>query len=145
MIVDNVERIIDYIDMGPRFSNHVLQALLVIVNKIPPKGNKLLVIGTTSSERELKELNVVEAFNISINVPVLNKTNPDEIEKVLKVSAGIKVDDIKKIISSMPEKIAMKQLLLVCEMARSNVNEGELIGESAFKKALFDCGLNALK
>jgi hypothetical protein len=35
--------------IGPRFSNLVLQVLLVLVKKQPPAGRKLLVIGTTSS------------------------------------------------------------------------------------------------
>ncbi len=35
--------------IGPRFSNLILQVLLVLVKKQPPAGRKLLVIGTSSN------------------------------------------------------------------------------------------------
>jgi len=48
ILVDNIERLLDYGAIGPRYSNLTLQALLVLLNKQPPKGRKLLVICTTS-------------------------------------------------------------------------------------------------
>lgn len=36
VVVDNIERIIDWVPIGPRFSNAVLQALLVLLRKQPP-------------------------------------------------------------------------------------------------------------
>ena len=36
IILDDLERILSYVDAGPNFSNPMLQALLVMVNK-PPK------------------------------------------------------------------------------------------------------------
>jgi len=48
LLVDNVERLLDYGAIGPRYSNIVLQALLVLLTKKPPKGRKLLVLCTTS-------------------------------------------------------------------------------------------------
>lgn len=46
--MDNIERLLDYGAIGPRYSNVVLQALLVLLTKQPPKGRKLLVFCTTS-------------------------------------------------------------------------------------------------
>lgn len=49
IVLDELERIIEYIEEGPRFSNSILQALLVLIKKVPEKDFcKLLVIGTTS-------------------------------------------------------------------------------------------------
>ena len=48
IVVDNIERLLDYTSVGPRFSNVVLQALLVLLKKEPPKGRKLLVLATSS-------------------------------------------------------------------------------------------------
>ncbi|CAG0913410.1 unnamed protein product [Notodromas monacha] len=48
VIVDNVERLLDYGPIGPRYSNIMLQALLVLLKQQPPKGRKLLVICTSS-------------------------------------------------------------------------------------------------
>ncbi|KAG5840934.1 hypothetical protein ANANG_G00194160 [Anguilla anguilla] len=46
VVVDDIERLLDYVPIGPRFSNLVLQALLVLLKKTPPRGRKLLIIGT---------------------------------------------------------------------------------------------------
>lgn len=50
IVVDNLERLLDYGPIGPRYSNLTLQALLLLLKKPPPKGRKLLIIAT-SSER----------------------------------------------------------------------------------------------
>ncbi len=36
VILDDIERLLDYVPIGPRFSNLVLQALLVLLKKLPP-------------------------------------------------------------------------------------------------------------
>ncbi|XP_016059413.1 PREDICTED: vesicle-fusing ATPase isoform X4 [Miniopterus natalensis] len=39
VVVDDIERLLDYVPIGPRFSNLVLQALLVLLKKAPPQMN----------------------------------------------------------------------------------------------------------
>lgn len=48
ILVDNIERLLDYGPIGPRYSNLTLQALLVLLKKEPPKGRKLLILCTSS-------------------------------------------------------------------------------------------------
>jgi vesicle-fusing ATPase len=61
IILDNIEKLIEYIRIGPRFSNLLLQTLSVYIKKLPPKkGKKMLIIGTTSSASQLEELGLVE-------------------------------------------------------------------------------------
>lgn len=48
ILVDNIERLLDYGSIGPRYSNLTLQALLVLLKKEPPPGKKLLVLCTSS-------------------------------------------------------------------------------------------------
>lgn len=43
VVVDDIERLLDYVPIGPRFSNLVLQALLVLLKKPPPKVRVLLL------------------------------------------------------------------------------------------------------
>ena len=67
--------------MGPRFSNDVLQTLLILLKRLPKKPEcKLLIIGTTSCMMKLYDMGLPQAFNIRINVPELNEK---EIEEVL--------------------------------------------------------------
>jgi vesicle-fusing ATPase len=75
IILDNIEKLIEYIKIGPRFSNLILQTLLVYIKKLPPKkGKKMLIIGTTSSANQLDDLGIISAFDKVIHVPNLTKT-----------------------------------------------------------------------
>ena len=47
IVLDDIERLLEYVAIGPRFSNAVLQTLLVLLKKAPPAGRKLFVVGTT--------------------------------------------------------------------------------------------------
>ena len=42
IILDDLERILSYVEAGPNFSNPMLQALLVMVNKPPKVGTFVL-------------------------------------------------------------------------------------------------------
>lgn len=58
--------------MGRRFSNSILQTILVMISKIPPNSQtKMLIIGTTSSYRHMNLLDIPTCFTNmypSINV-----------------------------------------------------------------------------
>uniref|UniRef100_A0A8C6TZR9 Vesicle-fusing ATPase n=1 Tax=Neogobius melanostomus TaxID=47308 RepID=A0A8C6TZR9_9GOBI len=69
VVVDDIERLLDYVPIGPRFSNLVLQALLVLLKKPPPKGRKLMIIGTTSRKDVLQEMEMLDAFSTTIHIP----------------------------------------------------------------------------
>lgn len=43
IVVDNIERLLDYSPVGPRYSNLVMQALMVLLSKEPPKVGSELV------------------------------------------------------------------------------------------------------
>lgn len=42
IILDDIERLVEYVPLGQRFSNAVLQALLVLIKKPPPKNVRAL-------------------------------------------------------------------------------------------------------
>lgn len=73
--------LIEYVRVGPRFSNTVLQALMVLVKKLPPKsdGCKLLVVATSSDSSILEDLQLSQAFNIVLSVPEV--TSPNQVKK----------------------------------------------------------------
>ncbi|GAA6053700.1 hypothetical protein JCM3770_003173 [Rhodotorula araucariae] len=71
IVVDGIERILDWVPIGPRFSNGVLQALLVLLNKRPPKDRRLLILGTTSNRQMLHEMDAMDAFSTSLAVPAI--------------------------------------------------------------------------
>ncbi len=47
IVLDDLERLLEYVAIGPRFSNTILQVLLVLLKKQPPQGRRLLVLGAS--------------------------------------------------------------------------------------------------
>ncbi|RMX62521.1 hypothetical protein KXD40_008424 [Peronospora effusa] len=138
IILDDIERLIDYVGMGPRFSNLVLQALMVLVcNPVPVAGRKLVVIGITSNLTALQGVELSDVFDLCLEVPQL--TQKDELEMVL-THTGLPVandqkDEVLTLLSDRP--ISVKKLLLVTEMAKEELNR---TGESKITaQQLIEC------
>lgn len=75
LVVDNIERLLDYGPIGPRYSNLVLQALLVLLKKEPPANRKLLVLCTTSRRDVLQEMEMLPAFTSVLHVPMMSEVS----------------------------------------------------------------------
>ncbi|OAE30121.1 hypothetical protein AXG93_1112s1390 [Marchantia polymorpha subsp. ruderalis] len=122
IILDDIERIIEFVNIGPRFSNLILQTLLVLIKRVPPKGRKLLVIGTTSMRSVMESMDVVSAFNVAVHVPMLNH------EDIKKVLAGLNVfapRDVDSALAVLDEEMPIKKLLTLVEMsAQGKSGEG---------------------
>lgn len=122
IVVDDIERLLDYVAIGPRFSNTVLQALLVLLKKKLRKGRKLIVIGTTSCRDVLETMGIVEAFNTVIHVPSI--WSADQLKQVLQESNFFEDDEIKQIEKNIGQRrlcIGIKKLLMMAEMAVQTV------------------------
>lgn len=138
IFIDDIERIIDYVPIGPRFSNTVLQTLLILLKKVPPdEGRKLLVIGTTSCPHLLEDLGLVQAFGVSQSIPLLDE--PAQIVEVLNVAAHMNERDAKGIAKAITKPIGIKQLLMVAEMAKQG-SEGGRVDTSVFMECLHTVG-----
>ncbi|XP_070712354.1 vesicle-fusing ATPase-like, partial [Pempheris klunzingeri] len=69
VVIDNIERIVDYVAVGPRFSNSVLQTLFVLIKQKTEANKKLLIACTTSSLRVLDAMEFSKIFTTIIHVP----------------------------------------------------------------------------
>ena len=113
IILDNIEKLIEYIRVGPRFSNLLLQTLRVFIKKLPPKkGKKMLIIGTTSCASQLEDLDIVQDFDRRIKIPNLTKT---EILNVLK-NYQCHEEDREKI-ANLVQNLPIKQLCFLIDRA----------------------------
>ena len=139
VLVDNIERLIEYVEEGPRFSNVVLQALLVLFKRPHPyKNKKLLVIATTSEFNRLQRLGAKTAFSMALYVPQI--TLESQVKAVLK-ARGVPVspadaDAVAKAATQSP--IGIKQLLLVIDMA---MQDQSVLTADRFTNSLVDCGI----
>ena len=84
ILVDNVERLLDYGPIGPRYSNLTLQALLVLLKKNPPKGRRLLIICTTSRREVLEQMEMLSAFTDVLHVSNLTKAEHVQVKLPLQ-------------------------------------------------------------
>ncbi|CAB1441592.1 unnamed protein product [Pleuronectes platessa] len=118
VVVDDIERLLDYVPIGPRFSNLVLQALLVLLKKTPPKGRKLLIIGTTSRKDVLQEMRMLNTFSTTIHIP--NISSADELVEALELLGSFQEKEraiIAKAVKDHTLWIGIKKLLMMIEMA----------------------------
>ncbi|KAL4834563.1 hypothetical protein H8958_005326, partial [Nasalis larvatus] len=118
VVVDDIERLLDYVPIGPRFSNLVLQALLVLLKKAPPQGRKLLIIGTTSRKDVLQEMEMLNAFSTTIHVP--NIATGEQLLEALELLGNFKDKERTTISQQVKGKkvwIGIKKLLMLIEMS----------------------------
>ncbi|UYV72768.1 NSF [Cordylochernes scorpioides] len=119
ILVDSIERLLDYGPIGPRYSNLVLQALLVLLRKQPPKGRKLLVLCTTSCRQVLEDMGLVSAFTSILHVP--NLSQPEHVMAVIEDSDCFSREELHRIhskIKGLGVWVGIKKLLAFVENAR---------------------------
>lgn len=144
IILDNIERLIDFTPIGPRFSNSVLQALMILVKKKPKKKNqKILIICTTSEYQFMKDAGFTKNVYVNLHVPLLNSQNA--IKKVLihrnDCYHDFPLSEIEKVVAhNVIKSISIKNLLMILDMA-SEASENGNISSSIFLKSYEDCGL----
>ncbi|URE27884.1 hypothetical protein MUK42_06018 [Musa troglodytarum] len=113
IILDDIERLLEYVAIGPRFSNLISQTLLVLLKRLPPKGKNMLVIGTTSEVGFLESLGICDAFSVTYHVPRLNR---EDAKKVLQGLSVFAEDDLDLAVEELND-ISIKKLYMLVEMA----------------------------
>lgn len=71
VVLDDIEGLMDYVGIGPRFSNPVLQAIKIF-SKSQDKF-KVFVIGTAADAELMKESGILGSFDEHIQVPCITK------------------------------------------------------------------------
>jgi len=117
VVLDNIERLLNYTPIGPRFDNMVLQGIQTMLRKQPPmKTRKLLIIATSSSKDFLDQAEVTQNFHINMHVPVLSR--PKDIAKVLSKQPGFHSSDAVACAEVRGDRpIGIQQLITAAEMA----------------------------
>jgi len=139
IILDNIERLLEYVPIGPRFSNSILQTLMVLIKRVPSRERRrLLIVATTSSPTVLRDLAMKECFNVILPVQELVTTN--QIINVIR-SMKLELEDEESELESIVLPflpLPMKKLLLVIDMAKQG---NKPITATKFMQCLEDAGL----
>ncbi|CAA7061666.1 unnamed protein product [Microthlaspi erraticum] len=113
VILDNIERLLHYTEIGPRFSNETTHTLLKFLGKTPPERSKLLVLGTTSELTFLKSVGLRKAFSVAYSVPLLRTEDAKKVLEQLSVFSDDDIDEAAQALNDIP----IKQLYTVIGMA----------------------------
>lgn len=138
VVVDEIESLLDYAPIGPRFSNFVLQTLKLLFKKLPPKGRKLLLIATTSEKELIKDLGLYHSFSKVIHVP--NVSRGDELLNVVEQLDSFSKRDMDFLGRELKDKtcsIGIKSLLDVIELSKQATDQYKV---AKFINALEDVG-----
>ena len=132
IIIDDIERLLDYVPIGPRFSNVVLQALIVLLKKNLKRGKRLLIIATSSLDRDVlgfKNLQLSSCFNTAIDVPPI--TDVESMINVLRETRYLtekQISGIQEMMGSSNIYISVKRLTSLVEMS-CEADDGEVVEE----------------
>ncbi|KDQ08889.1 hypothetical protein BOTBODRAFT_37587 [Botryobasidium botryosum FD-172 SS1] len=131
IVVDNLERLLEWVSIGPRFSNSVLQTLMVLLGKPPQKGRRLLIIATTAIRPMLSEMEMSQIFHAELRVPPI--TTLRALEAVLReVELFGSPQELRRAMGQLEQagfgqegrlNIGIKKLLSTIEMARQEPEE----------------------
>ncbi|KAK7362829.1 hypothetical protein VNO77_04953 [Canavalia gladiata] len=120
IVLDDIERLLEYIAIGPRFSNLISQTLLVLLKRLPPKGKKLMVIGTTSELGFLDSIGFCDTFSVTYHVPTLNTNDAKKVLAQLNVFSDEDIDSAAEALNDIP----IRKLYMLIEMAAQGEQGG---------------------
>ncbi|KAL2167899.1 hypothetical protein VTG60DRAFT_636 [Thermothelomyces hinnuleus] len=135
LIIDNIERLIEWNPVGPRLSNSILQALVTLLQTPPPKGHRLLILATTSQLSVMEQLDITTAFDRQIRVPAVQDTR--ELSSVLAESGAFEgPGDVNLVLNRLREYsnsdrvgVGIKTILTTVETARLSAEPAEWFAE----------------
>lgn len=120
IIIDDIERLLEYVHVGSRFNNNVLQCFLTYL-KMPPekKGHKLIIVGTTSRKEVVKELGIWDCFNLKVDIPAL-KGNGDIRNALSQMIPGANLSNLS---IDKSFKIPIKSLYFIANVINQKLTE----------------------
>jgi vesicle-fusing ATPase len=124
IILDDLERLTEYLPIGPRFSNGVLQALFALIKKPHPKpGRKLLIIATaqTNFQTFMDDVGMTSMFDSDYQVPLVSDGKQAEIviRSVNPTATDSMIGSLSRLIAG--EGMPVKKLIRLAEMARDTI------------------------
>ena len=123
VILDQIERLLGYVGLGPRFLNNVLQVMMVLVRKHPPAlegkpPRRLVVVGTTALPGVLLQLGLKPLFAATILLTELSEES--EFSRVLAATCKFRENaDSELVLQSLSGvTVGIKPLLTLLELSR---------------------------
>lgn len=135
VVIDDIETIIEWSDVGPRFSNLLVNSLRTIIRQRPPSDRPLLVMGTTSRYDVLDRLDMTSLFTKRLFVNTIAST--DELGQVMEAQNFLSPQERLQVLSEIRRQtgsevigIGIKTLLSLITLTKVSHNpQSEFISE----------------
>ncbi|KAI9661265.1 MAG: transport between ER and Golgi ATPase protein [Bathelium mastoideum] len=101
IVLDEIELWLGYNQVGPRFSSIMFDTLSALLARNPPKGRRLLIIGTTKVRSALEQLDLLWRFQKQIPVPNVN--TQQELARILLDSGNYSENETRAVINEIQE------------------------------------------
>ena len=129
IVIDSIERILAWSSIGPRFENGVLQALMVLLKRLPPKGRRLLCLATTGERSIMQQLDLFAYFDADIAVPTVS--GYDELQFIMQQSGAFQGTDLQRSVQELQSVlgerdrvyVGVKRILKGIETARQDPDD----------------------
>lgn len=113
-------------------SNTILQTLTTLIRSTPPKGHRLLVMGTTSRRNTLQQLDFTSIFNKEIAVPSLHSLNELELvlqEQQIFTDQQYLMEAMNRVaeVSASEIQVGIKKILNIAGSARTLPSEDQRV------------------
>ena len=117
IVLDDIERLIEYSAMRTAYSNYLLQSLLVLLKRPMPEGKKILVIGTCNNSQVMQELEVAECFTAELELPTVGADGVEAVAAELNLTFR-SPDDLVSVKEAIPAQgLPVKRLIWLMELA----------------------------
>ena len=132
LVLDNIELLIDWVPVGPRFSSAVLAAIKGLMENKPPKGRPLLIMATTSERTVTQQLQL----NFEAQIAVPNVNSQQELAHVMQDSGAFDSNDIQRAIGEIEQTVGnrnigvgIRQVLLRIQTAMQDADRANRFAE----------------
>ncbi|VDO03019.1 unnamed protein product [Rodentolepis nana] len=95
VIVDNLEGLIEYNPVGPRYSNYMVQAIKDLLSQPLPAGRKMLVLATTSAREAMEDQQLTRSFSWHLHVAMMS--TPAHIVAALEMDQRLTTQEVRAI------------------------------------------------
>lgn len=144
IIIDQIENLLEYVAIGPRFSANILKTISRVLNNPPEQPKKLFVLGTTSSLGVLRNLSLEDRFHETIHISLISEYS--ELESIIKhyhsdVPDAV-LSHLQKEIENVPHfSVTMKRVIIALENAYHNcsTDKPEEFCAAFFESLIPDC------
>lgn len=127
VVIDDIETIIEWSDVGPRFSNLLVNSLRTMIRQRPPADRPLLVLGTSSRYDVLERLDMTSLFTKRLFVNTVAST--DELAQVMESQNFLDPNERMMVLNQIRQKtgsevigIGIKTLLSLITLTKVSRN-----------------------